>query len=209
MNQPPFPQLDAPKPSEKIEAILTGAMQEFLTYGYAGARVDRIAATAGVSKATVYSYFQDKESLFVALVQQLAERKFGAVLGSNPPHALQGEPEVVLRHIATQILSKLAVDQQFTSFMRLIVGESGRFPALARAYVENIAKPAITLLTEYFAACPTLKLVDAEATARLVIGTLVYFIILQKLMHGDTILPMDSDRLISNMIDLITRQPQS
>jgi AcrR family transcriptional regulator len=209
MEQPISPQLDSPKSTEKTEAILNGAMQEFLTYGYAGARVDRIAANAGVSKATVYSYFQDKENLFTALVQQMAQRKFGTVLGPSAPYSLQGEPEEVLRRLATQVLEKVAVDEQFTSFMRLIVGESGRFPALARAYVENIAKPTITLLTEYFTSCPQLKLVDAEATARTVIGTLVYFVILQKIMYGDDILPMETDRLITNLIDLITRPSQS
>ena len=49
---------------EKTEAILRGAMQEFLEHGYAGARIDKIVAAAGVSKATVYRHFADKAALF-------------------------------------------------------------------------------------------------------------------------------------------------
>ena len=58
---------------EKAEQILQGAMAEFLVHGYAATSMDRVASAAKVSKATVYSYFQDKEALFTALVEQLAE----------------------------------------------------------------------------------------------------------------------------------------
>ena len=51
----------------KAEAILAGAMQEFLKHGYAAASMDKIAKAAKVSKATVYSYFDDKENLFNAV----------------------------------------------------------------------------------------------------------------------------------------------
>ena len=64
------------KSALKTEAILEGGMREFLTNGYAATSMDRVAATAGVSKATVYSHFQDKAGLFAAIVQQLAEDKF-------------------------------------------------------------------------------------------------------------------------------------
>ncbi len=49
-------------------------MQEFLEHGYAGARIDKIVAAAGVSKATVYRHFADKEALFTALIQRMAEK---------------------------------------------------------------------------------------------------------------------------------------
>jgi AcrR family transcriptional regulator len=38
--------------------------------------MDKVAKTGGVSQATVYSYFPDKEGLFAALVQRLARKKF-------------------------------------------------------------------------------------------------------------------------------------
>jgi len=60
---------------EKAEAILEGGMQEFLAHGYAATSMDRVAIAAGL-KATVYSHFQDKEGLFIALIQRLVEGKF-------------------------------------------------------------------------------------------------------------------------------------
>ena len=49
--------------SKKGAQVLKGALQVFLERGYVGASMDRIAAVAGVSKATVYSHFRDKEGL--------------------------------------------------------------------------------------------------------------------------------------------------
>ncbi|NET52594.1 MAG: helix-turn-helix transcriptional regulator, partial [Merismopedia sp. SIO2A8] len=68
------------KPVKKAEVILEGAMQEFLAHGYAATSMDRIAAAAGVSKATVYSHFQDKEGLFTTLIQRLAQERYRTIL---------------------------------------------------------------------------------------------------------------------------------
>ena len=76
---------------EKAEAILAGGMQEFLAHGYAGTSMDRIATAAGVSKATVYSHFQDKEGLFTALIEQLVQGKFRSLFEPSPEN-LQLEP---------------------------------------------------------------------------------------------------------------------
>jgi AcrR family transcriptional regulator len=53
------------------ERILTAAAAEFAAYGVAGARVDRIAATAKANKRAIYDYFGDKKALFAAVLEQL------------------------------------------------------------------------------------------------------------------------------------------
>jgi AcrR family transcriptional regulator len=52
------------------ERILDAAMAEFSTYGIAGARVDRIAKTAGCNKNLIYIYFENKETLFSTVLQK-------------------------------------------------------------------------------------------------------------------------------------------
>ncbi|MEU6174083.1 TetR family transcriptional regulator [Streptantibioticus parmotrematis] len=58
--------------------LLAAARTEFATHGLSGARVDRIAARAGVNKERIYGYFGGKENLFAAVVaetfQEHAER---------------------------------------------------------------------------------------------------------------------------------------
>ncbi|MTJ53132.1 TetR/AcrR family transcriptional regulator [Anabaena sp. UHCC 0253] len=189
---------------EKVDAILAGAMQEFLANGYAATTMDKVTAAAGVSKTTVYSYFQDKEGLFTALIEKLVQKKYLAVFNPQDPQFLAGEPEIVLRRIANNILNNIGCSQELLSFVRLIIAESGRFPSLAQVFVRNVDKTGLDTITQYFAAHPELQLPDAAVAARIFMGTLVHFKIIQDMLHGRDILPMESDRLIDNLVNLIT-----
>jgi TetR/AcrR family transcriptional regulator, regulator of autoinduction and epiphytic fitness len=198
--------LERSKSAEKSAAILKGAMQEFLKHGYAGSSMDKIAKVAGVSKATVYSHFGDKESLFNAVIQDLVKEKFQTVMSLDRPESLGQDPKQVLSEMVTKMLENTLSDRNFHNFIRIIIGESGRFPELAKAYVYNIAKPGIAALTNYLKSHPELKLEDPEATVRIMVGSLVYFVMLQEMLHGKDILPLESDRLTNTLIDLITRE---
>ncbi len=193
------------KSEAKTKAILKGAMKEFLAHGYAATSMDKIAKTAGVSKATLYSHFGDKEGLFNAVMQDLAKDKFQTVMSLQKPQSLEQDPKIVLSAMATRMLDNAKSDRTFQNFVRIIIGESGRFPELAQAYVSNLAKPAIETLTQYFKSHPELKLDDPEATVRVMIGTLVYFVMLQEMLHGKDILPLENERLVNTLTDLITK----
>jgi len=175
-----------------------------LANGYAATSMDRVAAAAGVSKATVYSHFNDKSRLFAALIQQLAEDKFRATsFDPRDEHTMTGCPRDVLSQLAKEVLDEATCDPQFCEFMRLIIGESARFPELSRPYVENVAKPLIDGLTRYLTACDGLGLRDPEASARTFVGTLTYFIMLQRVLGGAELMPMEGDRIITNLVNLI------
>jgi TetR/AcrR family transcriptional regulator, regulator of autoinduction and epiphytic fitness len=186
---------------EKAEAILNGAMQEFLACGYASTSMDRVAAAAGVSKATVYSHFQDKEGLFSALIQQLVQKKFRSIFSPVNDQNLQGDPKAALTQIANNVLDSGLGDSQYVNFMRLIMGESGRFPELARAFVRNIEATACQFFKQYLHdKAEELQLPDPEATGRIFIGALVHYMIVQEMLHGKDIMPMERDRLINSLI---------
>ncbi|WOI55884.1 TetR/AcrR family transcriptional regulator [Palleronia sp. LCG004] len=52
------------------EEILQAALEEFSSMGHSGARVDRIAARAGVSKPMIYDYFGDKDAIYAAALRE-------------------------------------------------------------------------------------------------------------------------------------------
>jgi TetR/AcrR family transcriptional regulator of autoinduction and epiphytic fitness len=191
---------------EKSEAILEGGMQEFLARGYAAASMDRVAKAAKVSKATVYSHFQDKESLFGALIRRLVEQKFRSIFGAMDDQILQMPPQLVLRQFANRALDNGINEPQFLNFMRLIIGESGRFPQLARAFVRHVEQTAFRKLCHYFTHSPHLHLTDPEATARIFVGAIVHYMIVQEMLHGRDIMPMERDRLVDGLLDLIVGQ---
>ncbi|MBO1413850.1 TetR family transcriptional regulator [Streptomyces sp. FH025] len=59
--------------------LLDAAVDEFAAHGPEGARIDRIAAAAGVNKERIYPYFGGKRQLFEAVVERELERLAGAV----------------------------------------------------------------------------------------------------------------------------------
>jgi AcrR family transcriptional regulator len=79
-------------------------MQEFVNCGYAAASMDRIAAGAGVSKSTLYSYFQGKEGVFTALIQQMSQSE--QVLDES--RFLESPIRDSLKQLAIDLLDKLS-----------------------------------------------------------------------------------------------------
>ncbi|MEL7034891.1 MAG: TetR/AcrR family transcriptional regulator [Cyanobacteria bacterium J06592_8] len=194
--------------TDKAESILDGAMQEFMVHGYAAASMDRIASAGGVSKPTLYNYFKDKESLFVVLIEKLVEYRFQHFFSpqeQRPPIA-PGQGEALLRELAHKVVDNSAKQPEFLNFMRIILGESGRFPELARTFIRTVEATAFKSLTHLFANCPDLKTKDPEVSARIFVGTMVHFMITQKLLHGEDIVPMDSERLIDGLVECLLQK---
>jgi AcrR family transcriptional regulator len=119
--------------AQKRQAIVAAAMAEFLEHGYVAAGMDRVAARAGVSKVTVYAHFADKRSLFEAVFLEAiadAERAGSALLDALPetadlPRDLRA---FAYEHVATVTRPHLV------QLRRMLIGEAGRFPDLARAW---------------------------------------------------------------------------
>jgi TetR/AcrR family transcriptional regulator, regulator of autoinduction and epiphytic fitness len=178
----------------KTEQILRGAVQEFLAKGYAAASMDRVAAAAGVSKATVYSHFGDKETLFKAMVEFLAKQKMRVIM-EDLDRSLP--PREAMRKLIQLALIDCCGNAEFQDFKRMLVGVSGQFPELAKTFVEHLAKPGIQALRDYFEECPAFDFPDSEATARIVVGAIVHFGMVQSLLHGAEIVPMEPERLVA------------
>jgi TetR/AcrR family transcriptional repressor of mexJK operon len=119
--------------AQKRQAILHAARELFLRKGYAGASMDEVAATAEVSKVTIYKHFSDKRSLFVAVVTDaIDEAKAGSQslvdqLGNST------DIELDLRDFARRHV-ELVTQPHLVQMRRMIIAEAHRFPDLARAW---------------------------------------------------------------------------
>jgi TetR/AcrR family transcriptional regulator, regulator of autoinduction and epiphytic fitness len=194
------------KTPDKAGNILAGALREFMTGGYAATSMDRIATASGVSKPTLYSYFRDKEGLFVELIQRMMPVKPKRE-SLKSERLLQQPLRDSLRQIATEALDQLAGPQPIPIFVlvRLIIGESGRFPGLAQAFVRNAEKPMLDELIYLFTHHPESKSkeCDLEVLARCFHGSIVHYILLQHILSGHEIMPMERDRFINGLVDII------
>jgi len=92
-------------PAATRKKLLTAARREFADSGLAGARVDEIAARAGVNKQLVYHYFGDKDALYLAVLEwvyeeiRAQERKLN-LAGLPPQQAIQRLIEASFDHLA-------------------------------------------------------------------------------------------------------------
>ncbi|MDP2061773.1 MAG: TetR/AcrR family transcriptional regulator [Phaeovulum sp.] len=121
------------KRGRKWDQVLQGARGVFLRDGFEGASVDLIAREAGVSKATLYSYFADKRRLFMEVANVECRRQAEAALQLIDPAAA---PAVVLRAAAEHIVSFMRSDFGQRIF-RICVAEADRFPALGAAFYRS------------------------------------------------------------------------
>ena len=115
-----------------------------------------------------------------------------------------GDPAVRLRQLAEIYLTKVA-DQNYLSLTRIIIGESDRFPALARLWTSTVIQRGRGLLSRYFDAHPELGITDSEAMAHIFFGSLVSFVLTQELLYGKEMMPMERDRLVTSLIQLILK----
>ncbi|MFN6952171.1 MAG: TetR/AcrR family transcriptional regulator [Albidovulum sp.] len=118
------------KRGRKFEQVLEGARTVFLRDGFEGASVDDIAAEAGVSKATLYSYFPDKRVLFIEVAKQESLRQADE---AQLLVTLTAPPECVLPEAARRIIAFTLSDIGQAVF-RLCVAEADRFPELGRQF---------------------------------------------------------------------------
>lgn len=108
----------------------------FLRSGYQGTSMDEIAAQAGVSKQTVYTHFADKEQLFTELVRGNTGRA-GAFIESITALEATDDLERDLGELARRYITSV-IQPGVLQLRRLVIGEAGRFPELAREYYEGV-----------------------------------------------------------------------
>ena len=135
-----------PKKGRKFDQVLEGARQVFLSDGFEGASVDDIAKAAGVSKATLYSYFPDKRFLFMQVARTECARQADHAIETIDMNA---PVQKVLCNIAMEMVD--FITSQFGKrIFRICVGESDRFPELGREFYESGPLLIRNRLVEFF-----------------------------------------------------------
>jgi TetR/AcrR family transcriptional regulator, mexJK operon transcriptional repressor len=144
------------------QRILDAAAELFLAEGYGSTTIEAVAARAGISKRTFYHRFDDKATLFAAVVHQ--------IIGQIRPPA--GVPLIegatlrdILRRLAGMIL-RAALSPQAIALHRLVMAESARFPELVRAvHGDGSSREAATLIGAILAREPRDAKLGAENRA--------------------------------------------
>ena len=118
--------------------ILDAAFEEFVERGYVATRVEDIAARIGVTKGTIYVYFETKEQLFEAMIRHISgplENLLGSAneLKGTATERLQGNIELIYDLIVN--------DRKLRELMRFVIAEGSRFPQVVDRHHDVFIDP--------------------------------------------------------------------
>jgi AcrR family transcriptional regulator len=132
--------------AERPQEILEAAFAQFSRNGYAMTTLEQIAERAGVTKGTIYVYFDSKEHLFISMVRELMKVTLDTLQDMLESH--QGSTAELLRAQFSFIYQHIVEDRRRREMARLLIAEASRFPALTDRYQEEIQRPCMDLLTK-------------------------------------------------------------
>ena len=116
--------------TEKRGVMLAAARAVFEREGYDGASMSDIAAEAGVSKPTLYVYFDSKERLFDALIEDMSLSVPEQVLNLD---ASDPDVEAVLTRCGIALMTKITQPER-VNMLRVVLGAAGKFPEIGRKF---------------------------------------------------------------------------
>lgn len=154
------PEAPSPRLTDlKREAIVQAAVAEFRACGFDGTSVDKVAATAGVSKRTLYNHFPSKAELFTEILRQLWTRSAAQL-------QLAYQPDVPVREqlmaLATQKLEMLSNDD-FLDLARVAIAATIHSPERAQDMLARLGEKESALLAWVRAAQKDGRLKAGEA----------------------------------------------
>lgn len=123
------------RPEARPEEILAAALEVFGEQGFAGTRLEDVARRAGVSKGTLYLYFDSKEELFRAMVRARVEAKLA--YAEEFIRSWQGSTRDLLRHFITDYWEGMNQPEKLR-LVKVVLSELGSFPELARWYYQEV-----------------------------------------------------------------------
>jgi AcrR family transcriptional regulator len=132
--------------AERPQEILEAAFVEFSRNGYAMTTLDQIAEGAGVTKGTIYVYFENKEHLFISMVREVTKATLDTVHEMLETH--EGSTADLLRAQFSFIYQHIVEDRRRREVLRMLIAEAPRFPELADRYHQEILRPCLDMLRQ-------------------------------------------------------------
>ena len=149
----------------KRRQVMEGAREIFMSEGFDAASMNDIARAAGVSKGTLYAYFDSKEALFEALIRE--ERAHQPERNTMFPDD-EPDPAKALAIYGRRLMAKVIRPENLAQ-IRVVVAAAARFPRLGQAFYEAGPHFGIGMLTaklDAFLAAGTLSIDDTNLAAQ-------------------------------------------
>ena len=158
------------RPSEIIDA----ALELFVEHGFTATRLDEVAARAGVSKGTVYLYFENKEELFCSVVQEVILPEIQRF--EVHVRDYQGSYEKLVRNMILEWWNVMG-KSRMSGIPKLVIAEASNFPDMAKYYVDNVVKRVRKIVEEVIRKgikADEFKSCDVKSLTRVIMAPMVF-----------------------------------
>jgi AcrR family transcriptional regulator len=167
----------ARRKAERPGEILDAAFEEFVRNGYAATRLEDVASRAGVTKGTIYFYFETKERVFDEMIRHVSRSIFPELDGFVA--ALKGSYAARLQALIGFVYRRVAEDRVARETLRFLIADGSRFPDLVDRHYQEFMHPVIerfqTLLQAgvaagEFRAAPAIKFTELVISPALLLS---------------------------------------
>lgn len=188
--------------AERPGEIIDAALELFVAKGFTATRLEEVAKLAGVSKGTLYLYFENKEALFKAVVETLVVPEIDRT--EQQIQAFDGSVSALVSQLVTQWWESVG-ESQLCGLPKLIIAEAGNFPELAKFYVEHVigrVRRVIAQLISRGIEAGEFKPCDPAYAARLLLAPLVFAAIYQHSLLAYDSEPFEMSAYLHNHLDI-------
>jgi len=159
---------------ERPAEIVSAALEVFTDKGFALCKLDEVAKRAGISKGTLYLYFENKEALFKAVVNKFVLPQIEQAEEKAALH--KGSKQVLLRELTEQWRLNI-LETGLSGIPKIMISEASNFPELATFYLENVIKRVRSFISQLITqgvAEGEFRQCDGELAARAFLAPLVF-----------------------------------
>ncbi|MEM9570389.1 MAG: TetR/AcrR family transcriptional regulator [Pseudomonadota bacterium] len=187
---------------ERRLVILEAALDEFFERGFAAARTDDIASRAGVSKGTLYLYFDSKDAIFKAIVDAFAIQNLERFEELAEQNESGFETIAAILRQAPRHLR----ESYFPRIMKILIADSKTFPDTVNAYREQVIDRLLRILSSVLIRANKkgeISVSDPDLVARLVIAPIALSSLWNVLFADGDDTPPDIEKLIEAHIEFL------
>ena len=174
--------------TQRREKLLDAAIEIFFQKGFHATRLEDIVKQAGLSKGILYLYFENKEAIFLALIERLAlgnVQKLTQLL--NNFDKTEQSIEKIFKGFFDEI-TYILVDTQLPKLIKIMIGDSQNFPIIVEHYKQNVINVALSQLALFLEKAHQKKLLNVPEpmlTAQLIIAPFILSVLMQVLFFGE------------------------
>jgi AcrR family transcriptional regulator len=199
--QPKWRRRAAHRPAE----IVAAALEVFAERGFARARLDDIAKAAGVSKGALYLYFETKQDLFRAVVQDAIEPRLLKIRTGVEADLPFDE---AARLGVGVLVSALQSNPRIGGVVKLIISESRNLPELALIWHQSVITPLLSLIVSLVRrgqSSGEVRRGDPELFALGLLGPLVLGLLWRETFEPIGAKPLPLEALASQHLDTVLK----